>query len=441
MEYQIVRPDELYHHGILGMRWGVRRFQRKDGTWTNAGKKRREMSPDAKKRANTKNEIKNLESKGKLDTAKSNLKITKAQNKAAVQEARSGVQTVGKKISSKLKSGVDTAKKAVKQKVEEKKEAKREETVDEIIRSGDMNKLLKNKMKLSNDEFREAVDRMDMERRLNNIDAQKKQDAVNTYKRFADVVGTTANLSTNGINIYNNVSKVLSAMGVADLPQVGEKKQSEYDRRMKAARLRTAEAAAENAELNLQRARGQGQSQSQSTTNAQQRSSSESSSTGTHSGRQAGAERTRTRSEESSQESTSSTGTHSGRQAGAERTRTRTTSTSSESAAQDNAATRGLQRITERQQEMQRVRNQVRMEHGVNSEEYQRINNATNAMERVSDLASMRYRTRLNSSGLSETALSNAEREVDRLMSQARTEGVYRDLLGAEDILERYRNN
>ena len=33
--------NELYHHGILGMRWGVRRYQNKDGSLTNAGKKRR----------------------------------------------------------------------------------------------------------------------------------------------------------------------------------------------------------------------------------------------------------------------------------------------------------------------------------------------------------------------------------------------------------------
>jgi RimJ/RimL family protein N-acetyltransferase len=32
--------DELYHHGILGQKWGIRRFQNSDGTLTEEGKKR-----------------------------------------------------------------------------------------------------------------------------------------------------------------------------------------------------------------------------------------------------------------------------------------------------------------------------------------------------------------------------------------------------------------
>ena len=32
--------NELYHHGIKGQKWGVRRYQNPDGSLTLAGKKR-----------------------------------------------------------------------------------------------------------------------------------------------------------------------------------------------------------------------------------------------------------------------------------------------------------------------------------------------------------------------------------------------------------------
>jgi hypothetical protein len=38
MDYLEIR--ELYHHGIKGQKWGMRRFQNPDGTLTEAGKKR-----------------------------------------------------------------------------------------------------------------------------------------------------------------------------------------------------------------------------------------------------------------------------------------------------------------------------------------------------------------------------------------------------------------
>lgn len=50
-EYHVIRKSkntELYHHGVKGMRWGIRRFQNKDGSLTPAGKFRYAQESDKK---------------------------------------------------------------------------------------------------------------------------------------------------------------------------------------------------------------------------------------------------------------------------------------------------------------------------------------------------------------------------------------------------------
>ena len=55
-QYNNTYPSELYHWGIKGQKWGVRRYRNADGTLTPAGQKRyqKEANKDAKEYARAK---------------------------------------------------------------------------------------------------------------------------------------------------------------------------------------------------------------------------------------------------------------------------------------------------------------------------------------------------------------------------------------------------
>lgn len=87
----------LYHHGIPGMKWGIRRFQNKDGTRTAAGKKRQSVSSMSDEELQAKNKRMALEESYKK-LSKQNAKPSKMEKTKKVVDASSALVNEAKKL-------------------------------------------------------------------------------------------------------------------------------------------------------------------------------------------------------------------------------------------------------------------------------------------------------------------------------------------------------
>lgn len=90
MVYYIASKNELMHYGTLGMKWGIRKYQNKDGSYTALGKGRYNDSKDRAEKAKTEYRIaKNLKDKDKINQ-------TREEYKKAIEEKKQAKKDIKK---------------------------------------------------------------------------------------------------------------------------------------------------------------------------------------------------------------------------------------------------------------------------------------------------------------------------------------------------------
>lgn len=191
-----MQNNELYHHGVLGMRWGVRRFQNKNGVLTAEGKKRyKEYKSDYRDIQKTTRHVaagaKNLKSRAKAQDVDMNAYLSTKKDL--------------RKISGKIYAPWH----------QKKKRLDIQDATDRVVQAGKVWERTKSEMNRAERIYDSDVS--DLRKRVSNMVKKYGQESVKT-------------IQTKDVSIGKNYVKNLVKTGVtvANIPIIGTKYTAKY---------------------------------------------------------------------------------------------------------------------------------------------------------------------------------------------------------------------
>lgn len=177
--------DELYHHGVKGMKWGIRRYQPYSLIPRGSGEGGKFIGDAAKK--------------------------VKATAGKIVQSTKKGVSSTVKAAGGAVKS-VSDKRKARAEARELNRKARHEAAKQKAIESGSLEDIAKFKKELTHEEIGKALTRIQDEQRIDDMIAKAKSSAawdradafMNKVSKVSGYIGTAANVYQNVTNLKKN---------------------------------------------------------------------------------------------------------------------------------------------------------------------------------------------------------------------------------------------
>ena len=175
--------NELYHHGIKGQKWGIRRYRNRDGTLTDLGK--RHIGGGKKE-----NRVEFDESTGRITDEASSRNATMKINKR-VSSDYSSASGIGNAAANMARTGSNLSNRRSQRRMERE----RSKAKSEIDTS-----------KMSNQELQQAITRMNLERQYKDLktsDLSSGRSAVSDILADGgDIVAIAAGVATIASTIY-----------------------------------------------------------------------------------------------------------------------------------------------------------------------------------------------------------------------------------------------
>ena len=207
-----ISEDELYHHGIKGMKWGVRRYQNKDGTLTAAGKKRRK-SEDLSSMSNEE-----LRKKvNRMNNEQRYIDLTKPSS-SGLSKTADGLDRVAKvggnvnQIYKTSKGDKDPYGKLAGQGINAASQASRlVRKIDTKTRDAKASKMAKKKLETMSDaDLAKTVERLDLERQYNRLKSSDVNRGKVKVGDVLDAAGDVLAIGASAVTIAVGIKKLMN---------------------------------------------------------------------------------------------------------------------------------------------------------------------------------------------------------------------------------------